>query len=323
MKNKKRSAFKKQLIYSITLVASLLLVTVSATYSWFLYQQPNMAYDVKVEVMDTFNLTLKSGQEGDDKITSNLSRDFSLMPVYGNGKDFYSAVFDNMEVADKPGEYVYGPTGEYEMISSEVYEKNIFHMDFVLGVDGFVDLYLEHTDHEKTRTFVAFGEGHENRKSPYGDFSRDNINGAVRVAILQKGEIKCIWVPNSDVELVKNGNEYSIVTGEQATIEEKYTFLTSYNANDKTATTKEIQTQSIKNGHCIIDGITYIWGDIADGNCPKITTVYGEQPFSVIMWIDGNDRECDNALVGGKVQLNLCFTANPYGETAEVQVSNM
>ncbi len=322
MKKKKRSAFKKQLVYSITLVASLLLVTVSATYSWFLYQQPNMAYDVKVEVMDTFNLTLKSGQEGDDKITSNLSKDFSLQPVYGNGTVFYSPVFDNIELPENPGEFVYAPTGAYEKITTETYEKNIFHMDFVLGVDGFVDLYLEHTNHEKTRTFVAMGDGHEQRKSPYGDFSRDNINGAVRVAIVQKGEVKCIWIPNTDVELQKEGNRYEIVTGENATIEPTFSFLTGYNAETNEQVVQEIQTESKKNGHCVIDGITYIWGDIEDGNCPKITTVYGEQPFSIIMWIDGNDRECDNALVGGKVKLNLCFTANPYGETQEMQVSN-
>ncbi len=317
MKKKRFSAFKRQLIYSASLIASLLLVTVSATYSWFLYQQPNMAYDVKVEVMDTFNLTLKSGEEGDDKITSNLSKDFCLSPVYGNGKEFYSPIFDNIALPDKPGEFVYAPTGAYEKISSETYEKNIFHMDFILEVDGFVDLYLEHTNHEKTRTFVAMGEGNERRKSPYGDFSRDNINGAVRVAIVQKGEVKCIWIPNTDVELKKDGNNYAMLTGENATIEPTFSFVNTYNEQTKEVFLKEVQTESKKNGNCIIDGITYIWGDIEDGNCPKITTVYGEQPFSVIMWIDGNDRECDNALVGGKVQLNLCFTANPYGQTAE------
>lgn len=311
----KKKQFKKQLWLSITLIFSLLIVTISATYSWFLYQTPNQAYEIEVGVSDTFNLTLKSGYSGEDKITSNLDDNFRLQPVFGNGKDFYAPQFDNVEVAE--GEFVYGATGEYNPLTDAEFNAKVFKMDFAFVVDGYVDLYLEHTDHENTRTFVSMGDDHERRKSPYGEFSRDNINGAVRVAILKNNEVICIWIPNSDVELQNNDGAYSVVTGEDATIETEYTFFSWYDSASKEVHSMDIETGSKKNGHCVIDDITYIWGDITDGNCPPIAKIYGEQAFSIVMWVDGTDRECDNALVGGKVKLNLCFTAKDFSEEQE------
>ena len=58
MKRTKKSAFRRQLLLSLTLIVSLLVVNVSASYSWFLYYQKNETYEIAVEVMDTFNLTL-------------------------------------------------------------------------------------------------------------------------------------------------------------------------------------------------------------------------------------------------------------------------
>ncbi len=308
----KKKNFTKHLWLSITLIFSLLIVTISATYSWFLYQRPNTAYDIEVSVADTFNLTLKSGYSGEEKITSNLDDDFRLQPVYGNGKTFYAPQFGNVEI--EKGEFVYTATGEYEQLSDAEFNAKIFKMDFAFVVDSYVDLYLEYTDHETTRTFVSMGDNHETRKSPYGDFSRDNINGAVRVAILQNGVVKCIWIPNSDVELYDSGEKLSIVTGDEAMVEPKYTFSSWYDNQTKKMHSLEIETNLEKNGHCVVDDILYIWGDITDGNCPVISRIYGEQAFSIIMWIDGTDRECTNALIGGKVKLNLCFTAKDFAE---------
>ena len=294
---------------------SLILLAVSATFSWIIINKPVRVDDVRLYVADTIDLALKSGDEGEDGVNVKLDENFRLQPVIGNGVDFYSARFGNVEVGD--GEYVYGQLGGYDRLTEEQTKLSVLKFDFSFIVNGYMDLYIEHTDYAETKTFVSMGTGSEERKSPYGDFSRDNINGAVRVALLQGDQVLFIWIPNTDVELIKNDGKYSVVTGSQAIVEQKFSFVKSYNEKTGNIQTVDVPTYYERNGYAVIDGITYIWGDITDENCPVIARIYGEKKYSIVMWVDGTDRECDNALIGGKVRLNMCFT----GQEIETQGS--
>ena len=325
MSKSKKKSFIPKMIFSVILIVSLIAVTVTSSFSWFLYANSNMSYDIKVDVLDAYNLQLQGNVVGGSGIETNLNDNFRLKPVYGDGKNFYAPVFEERETTPGSGEYNIYNTGEYKPLTSDTeLDDYIFFMDFTLLADNIVDLYLEYTDH--ARTFVTQGQNPQNRISPYGDFSRDNICGAVRVAILLDNEIKCIWIPNTDVELQESEDGCTLIQDNGA-IEEKYVFAIPDKVPIHGESTTEdiegeaneivIETGGKAQGVIEKDGISYVWGDISTENCPMITRFYGSANLRVAMWIDGKDRECTNALIGGKVRLNLCFTTKSLGEEEE------
>ena len=72
----KRRSFKRSLFLSVSLVLSLILLAVSATFSWIIVNRPAKVDDVKIYVADTVDLALKSGEDGEDGISVNLDENF-------------------------------------------------------------------------------------------------------------------------------------------------------------------------------------------------------------------------------------------------------
>ena len=84
----KRSIYIR-MVFSVILIVSLIAVTVSASFSWFLFNNPNHVNDVNVEVTKAFNLKLYDATQSGEIIGSNLDDDFRLKPIYGDGRDFF------------------------------------------------------------------------------------------------------------------------------------------------------------------------------------------------------------------------------------------
>ncbi len=290
---------KTHLIFSITLIISLIAIVATATFSWFVNRDDNYLSQIRVETIDTFNLKVVTNEETGNGFTSNIHDDFFLKPVFGNGIDFFVPEYERQEVVEGSGVYDDLPNGEYLSINEEV-ENYVFLLDFFLFIDRPAELYLEYTSNE--RTYVKKGNFSENRKSPYGDFSKDNIIGAIRVAIIVDNVLEMIWIPNSTIQL-KNNPDGTFEVLDDGEVEESYTFMNG----DKS--TFSISTGGVSNGNTEVDGVTYVWGEINIDNCPKVIDIFKEKKFNVVTWIDGNDRECTNALVGGKMNMNLCFSA--------------
>ncbi len=295
---------KTQFIFSITLIISLIAIVATATFSWFVNRSDNYLSQIRIETVDTFNLKVSSNGESGNNITTNIHDDFFLKPIFGNGLDFFVPEYASQEVVEGSGVYDDLPTGEYVSVTDMV-TNYAFVMDFALNIDSPAELYLEYTSNE--RTYVKKGAYSEKRKSPYGNFSKDNIIGAIRVAIFVEDVLKMIWIPNSTIELKENANKtFEVLTDGE--VEESFTFIN----NDES--TFSILTNGNANGNTEVGGVTYVWGEINLDNCPKVTDISKEKKFKVVIWIDGNDRECTNALVGGKININLCFNAKQENE---------
>lgn len=289
---------RTQMIFSITLIIALIAIVATATFSWFVNRNDNIVDRVKVEVTESLNLELVSDGASQDKISSNLTEDFYLKPLWGNGENFFLPIYSRQEVVEGSGVYDDLPTGEYEPFEDDI-KKYAFIMEFMLSSSDYADLYLENS--ELNRTFVQKGRYSETRKSAYGDFSKDNIIGAIRVAIFEEDTLKMIWIPNTQIQLSKQNDGYDLIADGE--VEGSYSFVNS------DGSVYEIPTDEEKNGNVIMDGVTYVWGDITKENCPKVTQLFGKKKFKVVVWIDGSDRECENALVGGRISVNLCFDA--------------
>ena len=77
--------------------------------------------------------------------------------------------------------------------------------------------------------------------------------------------------------------------------------MTGANGSDRTV----VETNGKASGSKTINNVTYAWGDLEESF--EIGSIEGdtEKSFKVVIWIDGDDRECHNALLDGLVSVNL------------------
>ena len=155
-----------------------------------------------------------------------------------------------------------------------------------------------------------------NHLSPYGtNIDKGEICAAIRIAILQKNaqgeyDLKFVWAPNSTKRLIKSGDgNYSFVDNGQ--VEDEYLLIGSYEElEDGTIAVSEtkIATQNKTSGEITdtITGVTYAWGELTTHKIGDlVSNTYCD--FRVVVWVDGNDKDCDNALLDGLITVNLDF----------------
>ncbi len=305
MSKDKASRLRKYII-SCMLIVSLILIMVSLSFSWFFNNNQMQSWDITVGVEQAQNLLVKDGNNNYVKsLKIQYPEGFTLAPVCGDGKSFFEPVMTKQD-PDKDGIYEYLPS-EYKTLSSAEQSERILSFDVSFHVDHDVDLYLS-VDPTENEAYSYVYKSDDSAESAYGSFSSGYISGAVRIAIfrLENGEyvLKNIWIPDADTQLVKNENgTLDIATGEGSVVEESYKFVSNANGDGKA-----IQTNGAKSGEYLdtLTGIRYTWGTDHDIPITHITNG-GQNDLKVVVWIDGHDRECHNALIGGIVDLNLMF----------------
>lgn len=304
--------FNRSIIASITLIASLLFAVVSFSYSWFIYQRPNRTHNFDVDVIGSYNLKTSTPVVWGASVSEDWHRTFTLKPITGDGENFFLPVYEKQEVVEGSGVYddVASQT-EFDNIDKNNFSDYMYRLDFTLTVEGMVDLYL---DFAENKTFVRQASDDNNGK--YG-FSPDNVCAAVRIAIIHNGEIKCIWMPNSTIELVTENGQYALRNGNS---ESQYVFRHKNDGRNTSANNSTIISTGGRSQGNYTDsktGIVYIWGDITAENCPKITYLNpGTNDMNILVWLEGTDRECDISMSEGRIAANICFAITP-GDEAE------
>ena len=150
------------------------------------------------------------------------------------------------------------------------------------------------------------------RLSSYGDFSRDLIAGAVRVAFINyeydnssskyvlDDKPVYIWAPNKNYEIVYQNGYYEF--NMNSTNYENYSYLKVTNSTNF----KETRLTNVK------DEINASYADKTSAGDEKlfdIKSTGNEVKFGlkVRIWIEGTDREAVEALKGGRFKFNLSF----------------
>ena len=302
-----KKQYKRSIIISITLLLSLTIAVVSLSYSWFIYQQPNRTHVFDVNVETSYNLRISETKVWGETVDEDWHRNFSLKPITGDSENFFLPLFETREVTEGSGIYDQFPSeSEFVSVEQANLSSYMYRLDFILSIEGFVDLYL---DYVGDRTYVR--PASESNDGKYG-YSADNVCAAVRLAIFQEGKLKCIWIPNSTLELSEENGQKTLKDG---ACEERYIFR---HENDGMAASAEnsdiILTNGQPNGSYTDSdtGIVYIWGDISEENCPQISRLRpGINNMSILVWLDGTDRECDISMSEGRIDANVCFAITP------------
>ena len=282
----------------------LLLVMVSVlvvSYAWFINSTKTESKDlnIKTKASRLLYISLDNGETWNTELSLNLSDNFKFNnEVTSNGIDFYKALTKRDDGT---------PITFTDAVSGKDYlEFNIlFKANAPLGV--FLDSDSTITPTVGTAKEDLIGNS-VTRKSSYGNFSRDLISGAVRIAFIDNDHVEenyipklktsLVWAPNSNYELIYNNGVYNFDI--ESTNSQDYTYINS------------------KNGisYDLVDNLkdklnTDYTNDYANGDpmITKIDTDYnnGIKAVTVRIWIEGNDREAHTALTGGMFKLNLNF----------------
>ena len=297
---------------------------ISVSFSWFSSSESASVSGVKMEVTEGDSLLLKMGSEEDGvkDLEFDFDREYPLKAVSGNGKYFYDAILgypddalDNVEgdhTAVDREVLGYVPLSGLE--DCEDYMRfGMFAYDFSMHIDRDTPVYIYPLSSDDVPSAVTPAPASDypdgNNKSPYGDFDIGNVCGAMRVAILQKNaegsyEPTFVWAPNTTIELYKDddGALHVETDAEKVNPESKYIYL-----GEDSSSPIEISSGDSLQGSVVVDGVTYAWGALESKL--KIGQLSGstDNNFRFVAWVDGNDRECHNALLSGLIVVKLHF----------------
>ena len=266
---KKKRRFTRKTLVKVMFVISVIFIMISLTYSWFTASNSARVKNLTVEVTDPNNL-----------IAEGLTSKGIIDSVAGDGTHFFKPIWKRQLVGESGDYNLYknAKSGEYnalndDVVSVEAVAENLFVQDFALSINGKYDLYLINgTGVKPEAQGPAF------------------LEGAVRVAVMKfnestsEYEIELIWIP--DVTTTKSG---------ESVLEERVTVVYPDGEGAREATF-DIDAE---HGEKEVDGVRYVWGKI-DGNAEHdvlVGEIDGREKYRCVIWLDGNDRECENELL--------------------------
>ena len=284
------------------------------SYAWFVHEENSNLEGVSIgtaktnNIMissdgnqdwgNTFNIDVGEGFRFNNEVTSDGIKFYkaNLKDEYGNPLSFTNAVLNE------------------DYIEFDVWFKNDSSVKLFLEEDSSVtpecgtnkeDLVLVPGSDKKIDDIV--------RASAYGDFSRDLIAGAVRVAFIKYNfnaetdsfELEdnpvLVWAPNKSYEITENDGWFTADV--ESTNSQSYKYIKVYDSNtfyeEDLDNLKDVISASydtkMANGDPILASI-----DTEDGLEKKAG-------IKVRVWVEGNDRDAVSALKGGIFKINLSF----------------
>lgn len=149
-------------------------------------------------------------------------------------------------------------------------------------------------------------------KSGAGNFSADGIVGSLRISAVDGKNVRFIYIPRTDVELVHDDSTFYLLTGDEVSEEVyRHSYYSTNYQNEKAPV--------------YADDSIVITDFEGAGNIHIATTMYNAEDqcyyatATVNLWVEGCDAEARRALSGGKFTISLDFAAE---ETEEVIVTS-
>ena len=280
-------------------ILSMLVVLVSVTFSWFVFAKDSWVNPFEVGVVGVVNVEVSNeGNEDSDwsnKVVYNPDEELgSFTEFSGNGERLYVPIVERQTI-----------TGFYLPDYSER-EKDFIEIDTYFKTNGAIKLFLDSAS----------------SISPYDENNpKDYIAGAVRVAFLVEDHLPIIWAPNpnyefKDGEIIKDGN-----------VESSYQYVYEETGKEFIDTSEENFVTIPTNGKSagVSEDKRFMWGNPKDieNYYESVNPIFktskpreGEEVIvkvTIRVWVEGYDREANKELIGGKIRMNLKFTAENNG----------
>ena len=304
---------KKRIIFS-SISVILLMALVGGTLAWFYINEEvtvNYGNSIFCEAGDSLEISLVENGAPSRWASSvdYSSGEFTTVDISGDGYHLYrpAAINENQQ----PNGFVEAVssldnTTAYDYIELEVAFRSVSKMNVFLSEES----YIQPVDPDNTTPNI------------YGNFSRDYIAGAMRVAVIDGTDVKMLWAPNSKYQLIQNANgSYAFKSGAKgdSTPESSY----GYFGEDENGELieKVVPADDYASKKFVVDSTAT--NKNHSGNSPALVSLnplsegaYDQKSVKIRIWFEGTDREAHQALAGGNVNVKLKFIGI-YKEQAE------
>lgn len=286
------------------LILSFSLVLARVTLAWFWNGKSTQVEPFDADVLDVYHIMVRT-DESDWAYDVELRTEKELSPITGDGVSFFTPRFTLERVPESNGVVSYMKKVEaYDPLPEADLPENAYVLDFQIQTQHTTPLYLSKATEVRP----------ENSSAVASDGAlKDMGAGALRMALLQKtaeGEYALCYyyVPNPEYELqsVPGGGYAATSSG---TPEKTYEIRTAADASFT------VVPADYPQGYVTSAGTVYVFRMPEDGTLPSTVTVSeGEDNyFRLVVWLEGTDRECKDAVAGGRIYLRLQLTTNESG----------
>ncbi len=299
--NKRKIKIGKSLIFKGMFVVSLLILMVSISYSWFVESNKATTSGVGMNVAENSNLLIQGDSgEWQKNLHFVIPEGFTFPSVTGNGTQMYRAVFKEAKREEENGYASYVPVfSHYERLNNEDAANSVIVCRFSMQVEEDYVLCLS------PDSVIA-----PSVKNPTlaGTHIKDGyMYAALRVAFMEKidGEYRTrmIWIPNVTTELKQTADGSYMVDPDGSPESAKFVDAKGreYVINEKCTPDGVYDRPE--------DGIRYVWGAIPENVSLGELIGNEKSDYQVVIWLDGNDRECNDVAIQEKFNINITFEA--------------
>lgn len=302
---------RRRIIFSSVCVI-LLIALVGGTLAWF-YVNEEVTVDygnsIFCEAGDSLEISLLENGVASrwSSAVDYRSGEFTTVDISGDGNALYRP--SEINEYQQPVGFINAVSSledsmTYDYIEIEVAFRSLSPMNVYLSEESFINPV----------------DPNNGASNIYGNFSRDYIAGAMRVAILENEQVKMLWAPNSQYQLIQNGNgSYSFNNGASGTSVPESSY--SYYAKDENGAMYEklVSSEDYANKRFVVDSTGAHRN--STGNSAVIVSLnpltegsYDQKSVKIRIWFEGTDREAHQALAGGNVNVKLKFVG-VYKET--------
>ncbi len=307
---------KRRIVFSIFVLALVTLTLVSTSLAWFLTGKGTEVNSFGVQTDGAYNLQVSPTDEDNWSYELVFHDEHRLHPVAGNGVDFFTPVYEQAEVPEGSGVF-YSRPASYVSVPQGDLPEYVFPVDFKVLIESDCDLFID-------ELFVEMPEKRNtNFETTSRGISQTALLGAVRLAVLQKtedGYTPCFyWMPDQTSELQTN-DDGKYIYGTRDRDFEGFTFQNGTTLEDVTVVLPPAEGEEAEDesGKPVRFGGSESYGseggvrtrrvscDMNGGKLP-LTSLTGmeEAEFRVVVWLDGNDNECNNVLMGGDIHVGM------------------
>ena len=295
---------KKLVIFSSVCVI-LLVALIGGTLAWF-YINDEVTVDygssIFCEAGDSLEISLVEDNTA-KKWSSSIdysAGEYTTVDISGNGYNLYRPI--EIDENQQPDGFINAVSSlensdTFDYVEMEVAFRSLSKMNVYLSDESFIEP-ADPTD---------------NSSNIYGNFSRDYIAGAMRVAVVDDTELKMLWAPNSHYQLIQYPNgTYDFRTGDlnNSVPETSYSYFAEGEEGEMVQTPVTAEDYATKTFGVDSTGAT----KDTSGNAPVLVSLnpaaegeYAEETVRIRIWFEGTDREAHQALAGGNVKVKLKF----------------
>jgi hypothetical protein len=159
------------------------------------------------------------------------------------------------------------------------------------------------------------------RKSSFGDYSRDLIAGAVRVAFIEydyttefvlNDDLKLTWAPNPNYHMVYDDGDY--LADINSLVVQDYDYINVVSNEFGGLMRHPFLKDNINADH----ETKTAFGDFELTKMSNVVNNYNMAKIKIRIWVEGNDRDAVVALKGGLFKIDLRFSGLNKGNNLNV-----